>query len=919
MTGDPYREDPGFSFGELEATGTPLPVRRIEVHVRVSGVHAHVTLEQTYVNARDALLEVSYLFPLPALGAVSSYAFTVDGTTTRGTLHEREEARAIYDRAIAAGHGASTLEEDRPEVMTVRVGNLAPGSTARVQLGIDLILPVVDDCVVLRIPLLVGARYVPGQPLAGRASGDGTAPDTEDAPDASRVTPPLAVDDPGLRVGLIIEAFGAADALATHPLDLEHRADRLRARIRDTLPDGDIVVRFPLAARDAALFCPDPRGDRGTLVVTSWSALPPSVRPLDVAVLLDRSGSMEGAKLALARRAAMGIVEGLTSRDRVLPIVFDHLVDAPLGSELVRATGTQRRRALAMLGGVEAAGGTELATPLQLATRAFAELRDDPERPRRRAIVLITDGQVANEDQLVAIAARGGVEILTVAIGAAANEGLCQRLASITGGACEAAAASELVSGALDRTLRRLLAPALEDLELAVDGAVLAPGSRAPARPPRAIPGVPTTIAARVISATGAWTTASLPSRVVLRAIDPQGASIRRELPVEVVDLPALRRVWARLRIRDLEDQLTAARFPAGVALEDELVATSLEHGVLCRYTAFVAVDPALRDRTRERARMVQPVMAVERSLAEPAATKTRAGSLRGKLAYLSPEQAKGLAVEAATDVFTLAVIVHELATRERLFRGDSDLAGLTMIVNDPPPPLPAAFAPLQPILARALAKAPAARYRDAGELAAELARLPADRTGLAELATRLYRPPATPGPVAARARAWWITERLSFGWADTLYAAAYAGPLADAWPDVIVRVPRDLAEAPLRDPLAIDHPNIARMFGVLAHPERTQVIERIPGVDLVVLLHALSTGVAPPLSLGQVVAIAQDLAAAVAAIHARGVVHRDLRPGSFVLSTRGSCVLVTHAGAVAGTPLPVLPIPLRGLGTLIA
>jgi Ca-activated chloride channel family protein len=119
-------EEAPFGFGELEAGSAKLPVKRIEIHAKVSGVHAHVLLEQIYVNDRESLLEVTYVFPLPGLGAVSSYAFTIDGVTTRGTLHEREEARAIYDQAIAAGQTASTLEEDRPEVMTVRIATCHP-------------------------------------------------------------------------------------------------------------------------------------------------------------------------------------------------------------------------------------------------------------------------------------------------------------------------------------------------------------------------------------------------------------------------------------------------------------------------------------------------------------------------------------------------------------------------------------------------------------------------------------------------------------------------------------------------------------------------------------------------------------------------------------------------------------------------
>ena len=896
-------EEAPFGFGELEAGSAKLPVKRIEIHAKVSGVHAHVLLEQTYVNDRASLLEVTYVFPLPGLGAVSSYAFTIDGVTTRGTLHEREEARAIYDQAIAAGQTASTLEEDRPEVMTVRVGNLPPGSTAWVSIGMDLILPIADDCAVLRLPLLVGARYVPGAPLGGLASGDGTGLDTYEAPDASRVTPPT-VDDPGIRVGVMIDAFGATDVIGTHPLAVERRRDRLHIEIADTLPDSDIVLQFPLAATDSALFCPDPTGDRGTLVVTACTALAPEELPLEVAVLLDRSGSMEGEKMTLARRAASWIVEGLTPRDRLLPIAFDHEVTAPLGNQLVQAFATQRRRATEWFGQVEAHGGTVIAAPLQLAAAAFDR---GPVRDARRAIVLITDGQVANEDQLVAIAARSDVQILAVAIGPAANQGLCMRLARATGGGCEAAAQDAQLGAALDRVVRRLLAPVLEELDLTLEGAVIEPNTRTPVRPPRAIAGVPAVLAARTIGT---------PTTVVLHAIDPKGAPVRKTLPVETIDLPSLQRVWARSRLRDLEDRVASSVFPSGFPIEDELIATSLAYGVLCRYTAFAAVDPTVRDRALPRETLVQPVIAAERPAVD-SKMMTRSGTVRGKLAYLSPEQVTAHPIGPASDVFTLAVIIQELAMLQRLFTGESDMENLVKILREPAPQVPLAYAPLQPILDRALAKDPAQRFADASGLAEAFARFPADRTGLAELAQQQYQAPSIPGPVKARSRAWWVTKKLSDGYDGTCYEATYAGPLVEPWPDAIVRVKAEYASEPLADPLAVSHPNIARIYGVLQVPDRAQVIEYVRGVDLMRLLHRLRSD-HRPLTLGQVVAIAQDLTAALAAIHERGVAHRNLQPTKFVLSTAGRCILVAHAAAPSGTPLPVLPIPLRGIGALI-
>lgn len=915
----PYRieEDTPFGFGTLESEGLSWPLQGSDLHIRLAGVHAHVQLEQHFRNDRDRPIEVTYVFPTPALGAVSSYTSTIDGVITRGVLLERAEARAAYDAALAAGQAASTLEEDRPEVMTLRVGNLAPGAVARIRLGIDLLLPIADDCAVLRLPLLVGARYVPGQPLGEPAAGLGTALDTWDTPDASRVTPPMAAGELGARVGVLVEAYGVTDVVATHPLvRLERGPDRLRFGLAELVPDGDIVLRFPLRAREQALFVADPTGGEGTLVVTTCSQLEAEAPPLEVVVLLDRSGSMEGGKLVAAGRAAAEIVESLTPRDRVLVMSFDHELEAPLGTALVHATASRRRSASEYCRQLTARGGTELAAPLQFAVEALggeppvraARALDRAARvARRRVIVLVTDGQVANEDQLVVIARAARAEILTVAIGAAANQGLCQRLASVSGGACEAAESPEQLGAALERTVRRLLAPALEELDLVVEGAALVPRSRVPHLPARAIPGVPAVTAARV---------RGVPTAVELRAIDRKGRPLVRALKVEVGDTPSLPRVWARLRLRDLEDECASLPFPTCVEREDELVATSLRFGVLSKLTAFVAVDPR-RPATAPSRRPVaisQPVAAERKFGGRSSAT--RAGALSGKLLYLSPEQCRGLSFGPPADVFSLAVVLYELTSLTRLFAGETDFDTLQAIVACNVPPLPAALAPFDALLRRALVIDPLARPT-AAELAGAFAALAADRSALPAQAAALTVPRSHPGPVAARSRSWWITERLSCGQDGLTYAATYAGPLADPLPDAIVRLAHPELEE-LGDPLPVEHPNVARVLGVMAAPRRLHVLEYIPGVDLRGLARTRARA-HRPLALGELAAICADAAAAVAAVHARGGLLGQLAPSSFRLSTSGACVLVDHAPAPPGTVLPGLPVPVRGLGRFLA
>src|SRR6266545_4632545 len=115
----------------------------------------------------------------------------ITGLAIEARLAERAQARAEYDRAVAAGQRASIAEEDRPDVFTMRVGNIQPGERVSVVLTLVCPLSYEDGTATFRFPLVVAPRYIPGTPLPGQPAGDGYAEDTDAVPDASRITPPI--------------------------------------------------------------------------------------------------------------------------------------------------------------------------------------------------------------------------------------------------------------------------------------------------------------------------------------------------------------------------------------------------------------------------------------------------------------------------------------------------------------------------------------------------------------------------------------------------------------------------------------------------------------------------------------------------------------------------------------------------------
>jgi serine/threonine protein kinase/Tol biopolymer transport system component len=119
------------------------------------------------------------------------------------------------------------------------------------------------------------------------------------------------------------------------------------------------------------------------------------------------------------------------------------------------------------------------------------------------------------------------------------------------------------------------------------------------------------------------------------------------------------------------------------------------------------------------------PSGSLQRTATRSGANNTRAGVVVGTIAYMSPEQAAGLALDARSDVFSFGVVLYELVAGRRPFEGANDLETLKSIAHAAPAPLPDDSPELLKItLEKALEKEPSDRYQTMQDLVADLKRV---------------------------------------------------------------------------------------------------------------------------------------------------------------------------------------------------
>jgi Ca-activated chloride channel family protein len=593
--------DPDSGFGSLATEKGHLPLHAMDVRADIDGLVSHVTLTQTFVNTLGEPLEATYIFPLPDRAAVTSFRMEVAGRVVEGILKERGEARREYDEAIQAGQRAAITEEDRAGVFTLRVGNLMPGETAKVRLAMAGPLPFSDGEATFRFPLVVAPRYIPGTPLPGLSVGDGTALDTDAVPDASRITAPVLLPGYPNPVQLSLSVNVRAGALplrdfrsSLHAVVEEEQAGLRRIRLQpDERLNRDFILRFQVAEKALATSLtvrPDAEGDAGTFLLT---LVPPQgttdgqhPKDRDIVFVLDRSGSMSGWKMVAARRALARMVDTLTDRDRFLIYAFDDAIESPAGLEggLVVATDRNRFRAVEFLAKIQARGGTEMAQPLARAVQVLASVGSQPSGPRDRILVLVTDGQVGNEDQILRKLGGqvAGLRIFTLGIDQAVNAAFLRRLAALGGGFCELVESEDRLDQVMDSLHRRIATPVLTRLKLEPSGLGFETGSLVPSRLPDLFAGTP-------LFLFGCYQ-GEAKGGLTMQASDGLGRPWTQTIAAKKTDNAALTVLWARGQVRELEDRYACGQGDA-TGLSKQIVATSVKYGVLCRFTAFVAVD----------------------------------------------------------------------------------------------------------------------------------------------------------------------------------------------------------------------------------------------------------------------------------------------------------------------------------------
>ncbi len=109
------------------------PLLSTEVDMTINGMVARTIVRQTFSNDSNEWIEGVYVFPLPDESAVDHLRMKIGNRIIVGEIKEKKKALKIYNEAKKQGKKAILLEQERPNVFTTSVANIAPGEIVDVE------------------------------------------------------------------------------------------------------------------------------------------------------------------------------------------------------------------------------------------------------------------------------------------------------------------------------------------------------------------------------------------------------------------------------------------------------------------------------------------------------------------------------------------------------------------------------------------------------------------------------------------------------------------------------------------------------------------------------------------------------------------------------------------------------------------
>jgi len=574
---------PYFMVKSDDPATDQLPLLSTSAVADIAGVIADVRVTQVYKNSGKKPLEAIYIFPGSTRAAVYAMKMTIGKRTIVAKIEERQKARQDYEVAVSNGQTASLLEQQRPNVFQMNVGNIMPGDTIKVEMSYTELLVPTEGVYEFVYPTVVGPRYT-------NKPEEGAAPDDKWVQNPYQHSGDKPLYDWDLRVNIAAGMPIQDITCSSHKTGITWNGQTSAlVRLDESEKKGgnrDFILKYRLAggAIQSGLLLYQGAEENFFLAMVQ----PPQrvkeaqIPPREYVFIVDVSGSMYGFPLDISKKLLRDLIGSLRPTDYFNVMLFSG-GNTVMSERSLAANQKNIEKAVNVIDNLQGSGGTELLPALR---RALALPRT---KGTSRTVVIATDGYVDVEQQTFDMIRDnlGDANFFAFGIGSGVNRYIIEGMAHVGMGEPFVIESEEKAPGVAEKFRKYIQTPVLTGVLVKFEGLAAYDVE------PKTIPDV---LAERPVIVFGKFR-GNPAGKIVVTGTSPSG-EFRQELAAKDfaprAANSALRYLWARHRIQLLSDY-------AGVRGEDSDLAKQvtdlgLKYGLLTQYTSFVAIDSRVRN-----------------------------------------------------------------------------------------------------------------------------------------------------------------------------------------------------------------------------------------------------------------------------------------------------------------------------------
>lgn len=557
-----------------------LPLGETKADVHIVGVIADVVVTQVYKNEGSRPINARYVFPASTRAAVHGMTMQIGEHRIRAKIRERQQAQQEFQEAVEAGKSAALLEQERPNVFSMNVGNVMPGDEIRVELHYSELLVPTDGTYEFVYPTVVGPRYSTEKTVAEDVNGWVKSPYQHEGE-----TPTYGFNiETSLAAGMPISEVRCP----SHKTHVDWQGE---STARITLDPGeakggnrDYILRYRLQGKQVEtglLLYPGKDENFFLLMVQPPQRLAPrQIPPREYIFVLDVSGSMYGFPLDTAKALMRKLIGSLRPTDSFNVILFSG-GSRLLAPKSLPATAANVQQAIAEIEREQGGGGTELGAALDQA------LALPGNEGVSRSTIVVTDGYIDAEAEVFErIRTRlNQSNLFAFGIGSSVNRHLIEGMAHAGQGEPFVLTNPAEAEDVAKKFQEYIQSPVLTDIAVDMEGFETSDVE------PLSIPDL---FADRPLVVFGKWK-GKPEGTVRVTGLGGEGSfekvfDVATATPSE--DNQALRYLWARERVRRLSDY----EIGGGEENRAAITALGLTYDLLTQYTSFIAVHDVVRN-----------------------------------------------------------------------------------------------------------------------------------------------------------------------------------------------------------------------------------------------------------------------------------------------------------------------------------